>query len=142
LEALRLTPEHEYTHLVVGANNTALPPPFGVGSFNRYLRWAWLCEGAAAHFSGQTRLMRGAIVRRLREGAPPRFPPSVRDAPLLGGTVFGLLEEGAGREACVALVARLDAGGGTAAIERAFARPKEEVEADWRAYLGRFAASG
>jgi hypothetical protein len=135
LEALRLSPMHEYTHLVVGANNPQLPPPFTVRSFARYVRWAWLAEGAATHFSGQAPLLRPAIVRRLREGRPPSFPPSARDAHLLGGTIFGLVEAAYGPTAAVELASRLDAGGGAAAIERVFARPPREVEPDWREYL-------
>jgi hypothetical protein len=71
----------------------------------------------------------------MREGVPPSFPPSVRDAQLLGGTIFGLVEDAYGPTAAVELVSRLDAGGGTAAIERVFARPPREVEPDWRNYL-------
>ena len=37
-EALLLAPQHEYAHLVVGANNPDLPPPFGPRSFRRYMR--------------------------------------------------------------------------------------------------------
>ena len=134
-QALRLAPMHEYVHLVVGANNPRLPPPFNPRSFARYLRWAWLCEGAATHFSGQAPLLRPAIVRRMREGRPPSFPPKARDAQLLGGTIFGLVEDAYGPTAAVELVARLDAGGGRAAIERVFARSPREVEPDWRDYL-------
>lgn len=134
-EALRLVPMHEYVHLVVGANNPQLPPPFSPRSFARYLRWAWLAEGAATHFSGQAPLLRAAIVRRMREGRAPSFPPKARDAMLLGGTIFGLVEEAYGPTAAVELVARLDAGGARAAIERIFARTAREVEPDWRDYL-------
>ena len=74
-EALLLSPLHEYAHVVIGANNPALPPPFTVRAFRRYLRWAWLCEGAATHFAGQTEHLRPAITRRLREGGRPDFPP-------------------------------------------------------------------
>ena len=62
-EALMLSPLHEYAHLVVGANNDELPPPFTTRTFARYVRWAWLCEGAATHFSGQGRHLRAAIAR-------------------------------------------------------------------------------
>jgi hypothetical protein len=134
-QALRLVPMHEYVHLVVGANNPQLPPPFSPRSFVRYLRWAWLCEGAATHFSGQSAFLRPAIVRRLNEGRPPAFPPKARDAQLLGATIFALVEEAYGPTASVELVSRLDAGGGRAAIERVFARPRREVEPDWREYL-------
>lgn len=134
-EALELAPLHEYAHLVIGANNGALPPPFTPASFLRYLRWAWLCEGAATYLAGQTQHLRPAIARRMREGPKPSFPPSARDAPLLGGTVYALLEQGAGVEACVTLASRLEPGGPAAALERAFARPCSEVERDWREHL-------
>jgi hypothetical protein len=137
-EALRLTPLHEYTHLVVGANNAALPPPFTPGSFRRYLRWAWLCEGAASFFSWQVDHLRPAISRRLREGPKPAFPPSARDAPLLGGTLYTLLEETVGEQACVDLVSsELHPGGARAAIETAFGRPFLEVEHAWRDHIVR-----
>jgi hypothetical protein len=134
-EALLLTPQHEYAHLVLGANNPDLPPPFDLQSFRRYVRWAWLCEGAAAHFAGQTRHLRGAIVRRLREGGKPDFPPSARDAQLLGGTVFSLLEREAGSGAAVELARSPDASGWRRAIEAAFGRSRVRVERDWRDYL-------
>jgi hypothetical protein len=71
----------------------------------------------------------------MREGRPPSFPPKARDAMLLGGTIFGLVEEAYGASAAVELVSRLDAGGAGATIERIFARPAREVEPDWRDYL-------
>jgi hypothetical protein len=131
-EALMLSPLHEYAHLVVGANNDELPPPFTVRTFRRYTRWAWLCEGAAVHFSGQDRHLRPAIRARLREGGRPSFPPDVRDATLLGGTVYRLLERERGQSACVGLASHLDPVGPASAIARAFGRPAVEVERDWR----------
>ena len=62
---------------------------------------------------------------------------------LLGGTVFSLLHEGAGGEACVELATTaLDGQRATAsaALERAFARPRLEIERDWRAHLTAFTA--
>jgi hypothetical protein len=135
-EALMLSPLHEYAHLVVGLNNQDLPPPFSPRSFARYLRWAWLAEGAAAQLSGQTPHLRAAVARRLHEGPPPDFPPSARDAPLLGGTLLGMLEDERGREAVVKLVSQLHPHGAERAIEQAFGRRPLEVEADWRARLG------
>lgn len=134
-EAMQLAPLHEYAHLVVGANNASLPPPFNPGSFRRYLRWAWLCEGAATWLSGQAKFLGPAIARYMHEGNRPVFPPNVRDAMLLGGTVFGLLEREQGRRACVELATRLHPDGGTAAIERAFGAHRFEIEAAWRRYL-------
>ena len=140
-EALGLAPMHEYAHLAVAANNPALPPPFNPRSFGRYLRWAWLCEGAATHFSGQTRYLRPAILRRLREGRRPDFPPSTRDALVLGGSVFTLLERGAGPEACVALASAVEGEDPAGAIERAFMRPRAEVARDWHEHLEGYRAA-
>lgn len=140
-EALLRSPHHEYAHLVLAENNPALPPPFNPRTFRRYLELAWVCEGAATYFSGQTGFLRAAIARRLREGRKPAFPPTAADAQLLGGTVFSLLARAAGQGPCVEL-ARVEAREQAhEAIERAFARPVDEVEADWRAYLDTFRAS-
>jgi hypothetical protein len=140
-EALLLTPQHEYAHLVIGLSNPDLPPPFTPATFRRYLRRAWLCEGAAAWLSGQARHLRAAVMRRLREGGRPEFPPSARDAPLLGGTLFALLDEEAGPEAAVALAATRDSVRDRPAIERAFGRPAASVERDWREYVESFSAA-
>jgi hypothetical protein len=120
---------------VVGALNRGLPPPFTPRSFREYLRWAWLCEGAATWLSGQVPHLRPAIARRLRDGGPPSLPPAARDASLLGGTVFALLEEAAGADACVALAARLEPRGGAAALEQAFGKRIGAIAHDWREYL-------
>ena len=134
-EALLLAPQHEYAHLVVAANNPDMPPPFRPRSFRRYIRWAWLSEGAATYFSGQAHHLRAAVVRRLREGGRPDFPPSASDAQLLGGTVFALLEQEAGEDAAVALAQSRDADGQRRAIEGAFGRTPPRVASDWRDYL-------
>ena len=140
-EALVLTPEHEYAHLVLAENNPALPPPFNRKTFRKYLELAWVCEGAATWLAGQTRFLRGAIARRMREGKEPTFPPSARDAQLLGGTVFSLLARAAGPQACVELARVEHEYEARTAIEMAFARPIEEVEEDWRIHLADFSAS-
>jgi hypothetical protein len=141
-DALLRTPHHEYAHIVLGANSPGLPPPFTVGSFRTYVRWAWLCEGAAAHLSGQTRRLGAAIARRLREGGRPEFPPSARDAHLLGGTIFAMLDEEAGPRAVAFLATSpLDRGPRTL-LHEAFERPAAAVERDWRDYLASVAAAG
>jgi len=140
-QALARSPQHEYAHLVLAEDNPALPPPFTVRTFRKYLELAWGCEGAATYLAGQTRHLRPAIARRMREGKPPAFPPSVADAQLLGGTVFSLLARAAGREACVGLARVEHREDAHRAIERAFARPIDEVEHDWRDYLTTFSAS-
>jgi hypothetical protein len=135
-----LAPAALYTQLVVGLNNGRLPPPFRMSSFARYVRWAWLQAGAAQWFSGQTAYARPAIARRLREGPEPEFPPGVRDAHLLGGTVFDLLAREEGEHACVNLACDLPAGGGEEALRRAFhGRSLRHSESTWRAHLARIA---
>lgn len=135
-EALALSPEHEYAHVVIGANSPLLPPPFSLQSFRSYVRWAWLCEGAAVWVSGQVRHLRPAILRRLREGGRPEFPPAPRDAFLLGGTLFSLLEREVGRRACAALVteARGEASA-RAVLADAFGAHHTDVERAWRREL-------
>ncbi|MDP9383765.1 MAG: hypothetical protein M3P50_00750, partial [Actinomycetota bacterium] len=83
LELLMLAPAALFARRLVGAANPGLPPPFGIRSFRRYLRWAWLVEGAAQYFSGQGAHVRPAVTRRMREGPAPAFPPAVGDAALL-----------------------------------------------------------
>jgi hypothetical protein len=141
LQALLLSPEHEYAHLVVGANNPYLPPPFSLSTFRRYVRWAWLCEGAATWLSGQAPLLRAAIVRRLREGGRPAFPPEPRDAMLLGGTVFTMLEQEHGRRAAASLATRDLERGPRSVLVDAFGRQLTGVERDWRELLDSLTAS-
>jgi hypothetical protein len=134
-EALLLAPRHEYAHLVVGANNPDLPPPFSPRSFRRYVRAAWVCEGAATWLAGQVPHLRAAITRRLHDGGPPELPPSARDAQLLGGTLFSLLEQEAGAAAAVELATISAERAGSEALQRAFDRPLAQLRRDWRAYL-------
>ena len=136
-DMLMLTPATLYTQLVIAANNRRLPPPLRP----RHARWAWLVWGAAAHFSGQTVFARPAIARRLREDRPPRFPPSIRDAALLGGTVFDLLERERGVGAAISLAYTRPEGSPARALEHAFAgRSLSHTREVWRAHLGRLAA--
>ena len=135
LAALRGTAERLYTQIVIAANNERLPPPWGPRRFARYLRWAWLIEGGAQYFAGHTGLFRAAVNTRMRQGNPPSFPPSARDAIILGGTIFDLLERHRGEDACLVLVSRLRREGAPAAIELAFDSPFAVVERDWRRFL-------
>ncbi len=133
--ALHRTAERLYVQVVLGANNDRLPPPWGVRRFARYVRWAWLIEGGAQYFSGQVSLFRAAVSTRMREGEQPSFPPSARDAIILGGTVFDLLERERGRDACSLLVSRLPRGGAQSSLEIAFDARLPEIERAWRKYL-------
>jgi hypothetical protein len=137
-----LAPAALYAQLVVGANNPALPPPFRASALVRMLRWAWLWAGAGQYFSGQTAFARPAIARRLHEGPPPAFPPSARDALLLGGSVLDLLAREEGDAAVVALACRLPGGGPRTALVRAFGgRSLAHTEAAWRGHLARLGAA-
>ncbi len=143
LEMLMLTPSALLARRITAANNPGLPPPFGPRAFRRYLRWAWLVEGAGQYLSGQTRHVRPAITRRLREGGTPAFPPGRRDAPLLGGTIFDLLAREEGERACVDLARSSLADGPQRALETAFhGRALRHTEDAWRAHLERIAGAG
>ena len=75
------------------------------------------------------------MIRRLREGSRPSFPPSRRDAVILGGTLFDLLEQRRGPDACRLMVTDLGRDGPQLQLASAFdARPRE-VESAWRDYL-------
>jgi hypothetical protein len=135
LNALRGTAERMYCHLVLAANNDRLPPMWTPRRFLTYLRWAWLIEGAAQYFTGQTSLFRAAVITRLREGDRPRFPPTRRDAVILGGTIFDLLDRHAGALACEVLVARLRREGPAGNLTLAFEAPLGRIERAWREQL-------
>ena len=134
-EALKGTSERLYTQLVIAANNGRMPPPWNPANSRRYFEWAWLVEGSAQHFARQVDLFRPAAATRLKEGSRPTFPPSRRDAILLGGTIFDLLEEYRGGGACELLVSRLRKSGPLANLEAAFDLRIREIEAMWRDYL-------
>ena len=140
-EMLLLTPAAIYVQLTVAACNPELPPPWSPRSTARAARWAWLLAGSAQWFSGQTALARPAIARRLREGPRPDFPPALRDAALLGGSVVDLVarEQGAAEAARLAC-SPLPSGGPREALLRAFGgRPLVHTEGTWRAHLSRLA---
>jgi hypothetical protein len=139
-EMLALTPAALYVQLVIAACNPALPPPWSPRSTLRAARWAWLVAGTAQWISGQTAHARPAIARRLREGPRPDFPPSLRDAALLGGTVVDLIAREAGAAAAVRLACALPRGGPREALVSVFdGRAIVHSEGAWRSYLARVA---
>jgi len=143
LELLMLAPAALLARRYVAANHKGMPPPLGPRRLARWLRWAWLLEGAAQFFSGQVHHVRPAVMRRMREGDAPSFPPGRGDAPLLGGSVFDLLEREAGERACVALACGPHRHGPRRALEEAFAgRSLRHTEAAWRSHLARLAGPG
>jgi hypothetical protein len=130
LEMLMLTPSALLAKRALGADRR--------GPFARLAgRSAWWREGAAQHLAGQTKHLRPAIALRLHEGPTPSFPPSRRDALLLGGTIFALLAGEEGERACVELARASDP---VAALERAFrGRALRHTEQAWRSHLARLA---
>jgi hypothetical protein len=131
-----------YARRLIAENNRDLKRVMIAVRMRRELRWAWLLDGAARWFAGQTEHARPAIARRLREGGRPSFPPGLRDAPLLGGTVIDLLVREQGEGAAVRMCARLDTGGPKAALSKAFdGRALSHTERAWRSHLARLAAA-
>jgi hypothetical protein len=139
-EMLLLTPAALYVQLVLAESNRAFPPPWSPRSTLRAKHWAWLIAGTAQWFSGQTAHARPAIARRLREGTRPDFPPSLRDATLLGGTVIDLVAREEGVARAVALACALPPGGSREALVAVFGgRAMVHSEGTWRAHLARMA---
>ncbi|HEY2770201.1 MAG TPA: hypothetical protein VGI87_06520 [Solirubrobacteraceae bacterium] len=138
-EMLELAAAALYARRVITANNAELSRAWRLRRTMLELRWAWLVEGAARWFSGQTEHARPAIARRLREGGRPTFPPGLRDAPLLGGTVIDLLAREEGERAAVELASHLHPQGQRAALAKAFrGRAFVHTEGAWRSHLARW----
>ncbi len=131
-----------YARRVILENNQDVPRRLSPRRAGVELRWAWLLEGAARWFGGQTRHSGHAIARRLRDGRPPSFPPAVRDAALLGGTLIDLLVAEEGEQAAARLASRLHPHGPRGAQREAFrGRPPADTEEEWRAHLAGMAAT-
>ncbi len=142
-EMLALSAAALYARRVVIENNDELSRARRPARAALELRWAWLVEGAGRWFGGQTEHARPAIERRLREGGRPQFPPGLRDAPLLGGTVIDLLAREEGEQAAARFVCRLHPQGARAALSLAFhGRSFVHTEGAWRTHLARIASAG
>jgi hypothetical protein len=140
-EMLATTAPTLYARRVIIENNPDVPLRMTPRRVRAELRWAWLIEGTARWFGGQTAHAQPAIARRLREGRRPAFPPGVRDAPLLGGTVIDLLVRERGEAAAARLACRLHPRGRRAALREAFgSRSQAHIEEAWRTHLARMAA--
>jgi hypothetical protein len=132
-EMLLLAPAALYAQLAIRASNPRLARA-------RRLRWAWLVLGAAQYLSGQTAHARPAVKRRLYEGPEPAFPPALRDAHLLGGTLVDLLAREEGDEAVAGLIAVAGDAPVDETLVRAFhGRDLRHTEAAWRLHLARLA---
>jgi hypothetical protein len=141
-EMLERTAAALYTRRVIIENNRDLSGRVRPARAAQELRWAWMLEGGARWFSGQTEHARPAIARRLHEGRRPSFPPGLRDAPLLGGTVIDLLAREEGVLAAAQFVSRLHPQGARAALSKAFGgRTFVHIEGAWRSHLARLAGT-
>jgi hypothetical protein len=137
-----LAPAALYVHVALGTSNRALPPPFTPRTFARYRRWAWLADGTAQWLSGQVPHARPAIARRIHEGPAPAFPPGIRDAQLLGGTVVDLLAREEGERACLDLALGPLARDTRRVLVDAFGgRSLHRTEDAWRSHLARVAGT-
>src|SRR5581483_5819228 len=131
-----------YARRVIVENNQNLPRRLSPRRMPVEARWAWLLEGAARWFGGQTAHARPAVARRLREGRRPAFPPGVRDAPLLGGTVIDLLVRERGEPVAAELACRLHPHGPRGALRDAFGgRSPARTEEAWHAHLTRMTSA-
>ena len=137
LEMLMLAPAALYGQLVAGLGNPGLPPPFTLRSWLHAPRWAWLAAGAGQWFSGQTAHARPAIANRLRESDQPSFPPKLRDAQLLGGTVFDLLASESGEQAAIRLATEAPSEPRELITRNFPGRSFGDTEGVWRAHLAR-----
>ncbi len=139
LKAMLLTPQRYHSMLTVGLNNPLLPPPFRPVTLRRLLRRPWHAEGAGQYFSGQVAHLRAAIAIRMRQGSP-HFPPSRRDAALLGGTVYDLLAQQRDQRACLRLACHPDKRGDHELLESTFDASRHEITQMWRAHLERLSS--
>src|SRR5438270_480709 len=104
----------------------------------RARRAARAARGGSGRAGRRPAPLRPAVARRLREGAPPAFPPARADALLLGGTVFDLLAREEGRRAAEALARGPHPDGPLRALEAAFTgRALRHTERAWRSHLAR-----
>jgi hypothetical protein len=139
-EMLARVPAALYARRVISENNHDLPRRMTPRRTALELRWAWLLEGAARWFAGQTEHARPAIARRLHDGGRASFPPGFRDAALLGGTVIDLLVREEGEQRAAQLACRIHPQGSRAALSKAFnGRALVHTEGEWRAHLARMA---
>jgi hypothetical protein len=131
-----------YARRVILENNQDVPRRLSPRRASVELRWAWLLEGAARWFGGQTAYSGHAIARRLSDGRRPSFPPDLRDAALLGGTVIDLLVTERGEQAAARLACRLHPHGPRGALREAFPkRSPARAEEQWREHLALLAAT-
>jgi len=85
--------------LAVLASSPALRKPL------RRARYAWLVDGTGEWLAGRVDAALPHVRRVLRAGAPPPFPPSLRDVPVFAGAAVALVARDAGLDGLLALLA-------------------------------------
>ncbi len=139
-EMLALAPASLYARRVIIEANRELQSARLPARLWAELRWAWLLDGASRWFSGESAHARNVVGQHIRTGHRPHFPPTARDAPLLGATLIELLAEQQGEAGVARLAGRLHTGGSQTALRAAFGeRALMNVEGDWRSRLRRLA---
>jgi hypothetical protein len=142
-QMLALAPASLYARRVIVECNRELQEARRAARAAATLRWAWMLEGGSRFFSGESAHARGAIRRRLHEGRRPSFPPGLRDAPLLGGTVVDLIAGERGVDVAAQFVTRLHPQGPRAALAEVFSgRSLVHTEGAWHAHLAKLASGG
>jgi hypothetical protein len=142
-EMLALTPASLYVRrVIIGCNHDiehSRVPARGILD----LRWAWLLDGASRWFSGESGHGRAIVRQRLRENPRPRFPPTVRDSPVIAPTLMDVLARERGEGAVAQLAGRLHPHGPRPALAKAFSGMSiSGVESEWRSDLRKLADSG
>ena len=139
LELLMLSPSGLLARRALAVRHPGFPPPLGPRRLARWMRSAWFVEGAAQWLSGQTRHVRPAVARRLREGAaavvparPRRRAPPRRDGLRPRRPRGGRPSRRRGRPR----------GPGRGARQAFGSRGSRHTEAAWRSHLTRLAAPG
>jgi hypothetical protein len=135
-EMLALAPASLYARRVIIGSNRELESARLASRLWAELRWAWLLDGSARWFSGESGYSRSVVGQYIRAGHRPHFPPTARDAPLVAGTLIELLAEQQGEAGVARLAGRLHTGGAQTALRLAFGeRALMNVEGDWRTRL-------
>ncbi len=142
-EMLALAPASLYARRVIIESNRELHAARALSRGWQGLRWAWLLDGAARWFSGESGYARGVLGQYLRAGHRPHFPPLARDAALTAPPLIDLLAQQHGEAAVVRLAARLHTSGAHIALSSAFpGQALGTIEAEWRSRLRRLSDGG
>jgi hypothetical protein len=141
-EMLASVPAALYARRVIVGNHATLRAARSHRRLAHEMRFAWLLEGGARWFAGQTEHSGPTIARRLRQGSEFAFPPALRDAALLGPTVIDFLAAAYGADAAATFLCRFDFERSDASLLSAFGvRSFRKLERAWRDHVYSLAAA-